>query len=109
MDRPLEAIPPHALVPVEPGELGELTERHILTVAVEIFQVLLGQLVELCPDDGARHRIHGAAALVYGLPLLQEGHLSRSRGPCTWHAVSLGVRRAGSVTRSVRRIFQLAS
>jgi hypothetical protein len=52
MHCPLEAVSSHALVSVEPGELGELgelTKRYILTVAVEIFQVLLGQLIELRP------------------------------------------------------------
>lgn len=30
------------IAPVQPGKLGELTERHVGAVAVEVFQVFLG-------------------------------------------------------------------
>jgi hypothetical protein len=44
---PFKAVSAHALVPVQPGKLGELTERHFGAVAVEVFQVFLGARISV--------------------------------------------------------------
>src|SRR6266508_3129804 len=82
--RPLEAVSPHALVPVEPGELSELTERDVDTVAVVVFQIFLSQVVELRPADRPGDGVHRPTTFVDGLLLREKRDVPRSGGHRAW-------------------------
>ena len=46
VNSPLEAVAAHPLVPLHARVVGELSHGHIHAIRVEVYQVLLAQLIE---------------------------------------------------------------
>ena len=72
MNGPLKTITPHPLVSIKADHLGELPQRHVNPITVEVGQIVGGKLVELRTKDRATNGIQCATVLIDWLSLRQE-------------------------------------